>query len=158
MSKENKLPPLDKRDIWLARGAVGAAAVGLAIKVGVIGKVESAVDSVDAAARALMSRGNTPALIQDEPGIPEATLKYLKTLPTQETEIPEGGGIDDAAYAVDPETFDGSADIREGVEEIITEQLRPEGVDPQANFVVPAHAHVDVPVVPPIDQVPPDAR
>ena len=89
--------------------------------------------------------------------IPEATRDYLKSLPTQRTEIPVGGGIDDAAYAVDPETFDESAHIRAGVEEVISDELRPPGIG-DANFVIPAHAKVDVPVVPPLDSVPPNAR
>jgi hypothetical protein len=91
--------------------------------------------------------------------VPTATLDYLRSLPTESTEIPEGGGIDDAAYEVDPDTFDGSANIRAGVEEVIGDELRQElNVPADENFIVPAHAEVDVPVVPPIEQVPTDAQ
>jgi hypothetical protein len=154
--------PLSKRDIYITRFAVGAGAVGLFFAGGGPAKVEG---GIDAAAHALYKgAGRVESVLvpgtgintgPDVTGVPGATMDYLKSLPTARTEIPEGGGIDDAAYAVDPETFDESPDIRSGVEEIIADEVSPPG---DGNFIVPAHAKVDVPVVPPLDQVPPEAR
>lgn len=154
--------PLSKRDIYITRFALGAGALGLFFAGGGPARVEG---GIDAAAHALYkSAGRVESVFvpdtgintgPDVTGVPSATMDYLKSLPTERTEIPEGGGIDDAAYAVDPSTFDESPDIRQGVEEIIADEVGPPG---NGNFIVPAHAQVDVPVVPPLDQVPPEAR
>lgn len=145
--------PLSRSQIWVTRIAVGCAALGLTISTGVGSKLKHSFSDIES----MIKSGNTPGRVADEPGVPKATMDYLKSLPTQRTEIPVGGGVDDAAYAVDPETFDESSDIRDGVEMIIADEVRPPGVG-DGNFIVPAHAKVDVPVVPPIDQVPPSAR
>lgn len=158
--------PLDKKDIMLTRFAVGAAATGLFVAAGGPAKVEG---GIDAAAHQLWKHAQKVEQVfvpssgidvgPGVDGVPDATMDYLKSLPTERTEIPEGGGIDDAAYAVDPNTFDESSDIREGVEGVISDELRSElKVPSDENFVVPAGAKVDVPVVPPLDQVPPEAR
>ena len=159
---EDKFEPLDKRDVRLTQFAVGVAATGLFVAAGGPTAVEG---GIDAAAHQLWKSAKRVEQIFDRgsgintgpqvDGVPDATINYLKSLPTQRTEIPEDGGIDDAAYEVDPDTFDESANIRAGVEEVITDELSPPG---DGNFIVPAHAGVDVPIVPPLNQVPPDAR
>lgn len=127
---------------YLLRRSLAVVAAGV-LAVGAV-KVALGIGGGESGVRTVGGNGDVPA----------ATLNYLRSLPTQTTEIPEGGGIDDAAYQVDPTTFDESNNIRAGVEEVIADEIHPG----DANFVVPAGAKVDVPVVPPLSQVPPSAR
>ena len=88
--------------------------------------------------------------------VPAATIDYLKTRPTVEVTLGQGEGLDAAAYAANPDTFDATTpDIREGVTQILEHEVAttaPAGDMPQAGEAV------SVPVVPPTESVPPDAR
>lgn len=86
--------------------------------------------------------------------VPEATIQYLESLPTQPGTIPEGGGADNAAYQVDPTTYDDSTNIHDGIRAIINAQV-PHN---QGTPIPQAGERVNVPVVPELGSVPSDAR
>lgn len=148
--------PLSRRDIYITRFAVGAAVAGVAIKTGLLSVAGGIPRDIESGVRSLLNGSNTPGKINYNGDAPTATMDYLKTLQTEQGTIPAGAhGVDDAAYEVDSDTFTESADIKAGVEEFIDEEV------PHTAAGVPVpqgDEKVDVPVVPPLSQVPPDAR
>lgn len=137
----------EKRERWNPNAVKLAMFAGAAL-----------VGTTIALATGMRGNNNTaPSAAPDgrQGAVPEATMDYLKSLPTQEATVPVGGGIDNAAYQVDPHTFTESADIHAGVQEILNSQVP----HTEAGVPVPqAGQELDVPVVPPIESIPPEAR
>jgi len=133
--------PSAKKPNYLLRRSLAVAAAGVLT----VGAVKATLGFEGGGDSKSSGSGNVPA----------ATMDYLRSLPTQTAEIPAGGGVDDAAYAVDPETFTETPDIHAGVRDIINAQV-PKTADgtpsPQAN------EKVNVPVLPDVNSIPPDAR
>ena len=95
--------------------------------------------------------------------VPAATINYLEDQPTERATIPEGGGVDNAAYAVDDGkvhdgvrrgTYTETDDIHAGIKAILDAQVKQDtgGTVPQIG------EELQVPIVPPANSVPPDAR
>ncbi len=132
---------------WDPRKVAAAAAVGTALVATTVGL-------------AFGMRGNNTVPSGQPEGngdnTPAATLDYLKSRPTKTVTIEAGEGVDDAVYAVDPQTVGASADLKEGITKIVEGQV---GKTESGVAMPQAGEQVEVPNLPEsIKQVPPAAR